>query len=361
MKYSTSIGIDTHSKKNSVCALVDGSGELIETTLSQDPKQLISWIKKQNFPEPLRCCYEAGPTGFNLARALSEQNIECVVVAPSKLPKRSDRKKNDRVDAEWLSRMLAAGSVHQVYIPSKQEESLCHLSRLRAQTASDLKRAKQRVSSFLLMTATEYTLTKRKWTKTFKKWAQRYEFEEPTDTFVFQRKMRVVLNLEEELLIIEDQIESIVKSSKRLSTMTARLCAIHGIGRITAFSLICEVYDFNRFSKGSAFASFIGLVPSENSSGKKTSFGSIAKCGNANLRKLLIEVINIYSKPRKSCCLDNKQVPENIRHKAEKCVNRLYRRRKYLQDKGLNNNKIKVALARELCEWIYWIVIEPAA
>ena len=361
MKYSTSIGIDTHSKKNSVCALNNNTGEITEVTLSEDPEKLIQWIVEQNLAQPLKCCSEAGPTGFKLARALNEAGIECAVVATSKLPKRTDRKKNDKVDAEWLARMLSAGSVREVYIPTTRQESLCHLSRCRAEIAAELRCSKQRVSSFLLQTGVEYTLTKSRWTKTFWKWAKSYEFADPADTFVLRTKLSVVQFFEDLLAYVEDAIESYIKDSEYLSQMVSRFCAIHGIGRVTAFSLVSEVYDFTRFRKGSSFAAFIGLVPSENSSGKKTSHGFIAKCGNPNLRKLLIEAVNIYSRPRKGSCLDNKEVPENIRRKAEKCTVRLYKRSQALKERGLNANKVKVAVARELCEWIYWIAVEPAA
>ena len=133
MRHSTSIGIDAHAKTNSVCALVHDTGEVREARLSSDPAELVAWIRAQRLPEPLRCVYEAGPTGFVLARALEEAGILCDVAATPKLPKRSDRVKSDRVDAEWLARMLESGAVRAVRVPSEREESLRHLSHLRGQ------------------------------------------------------------------------------------------------------------------------------------------------------------------------------------------------------------------------------------
>ena len=316
--------------------------------------------KKNNFTEPLCCCYEAGPTGFGLARKLIEANINCIVVATSKLPRRTDRQKNDRIDAQWLARMLGAGSVRPVHIPTVEEESLCHLSRLRGEVASDLRREKQRVRSFLLVTKTSYTLTKKYWSKTFYKWASSYAFACPADSFVFRYKVSAVLRLEERLTQIEGEIIRIIDASPALASKMARLMCIHGIGKVTAFSLVCEVYDFSRFSRGSAFASYIGLVPSENSTGQKTSHGKLTKTGNSHLRRLLVEAAGCYSRPIKAIKEENVNAPEAVRVKAAKCTSRLKKRRAALKKRGVMANKAKVAIARELCEWIYHIAVMDA-
>ena len=356
MKYCTSIGIDTHAKKNAVCALSTETGAITEDILSEDPAQVIDWIRQHDFDGPVCCVYEAGPTGFGLARALNGAGIECVVAATSKLPYRTDRVKNDKVDAQWLARMLAAGSVRKVYVPTEYQESLRNLSKLRAEVATDLRRAKQRVASFLLKTHTDYTLTKRRWTKTFYRWAASLEFSQPHDTFAFRQKMEAVYRLEDALSEIDDEIRLAVKASKGLSEVVGRLSAIHGIGPVTAFSLAAEIYDFSRFKKGSALASFIGLVPSERSSGKKTSRGPVTKCGNSNLRRLLIEAVHAYDKPYHGL-----GDAETKNTKAVKCRKRLYKRKRTLEERGLERNKVCVALARELCEWIWWVATEKAA
>lgn len=143
MRHPTGIGVDVHAKTNSVCALVHDTGEVREARLSSDPAELVAWIRAQRLPEPLRCVYEAGPTGFVLARALEAAGVPCVVAATSRLPSRSDRVKTDRVDAEWLARMLEAGAVRPVRVPSEAEEALRHLSHLRGRLAGSLREAKQ--------------------------------------------------------------------------------------------------------------------------------------------------------------------------------------------------------------------------
>jgi transposase len=346
-------------KKNQICAIDTKTGETVTTKLSEDPDQLISWINEQGFSLPIRCCYESGPTGFGLARALNDVGIRCIVAATSKLPYRVDHQKNDRIDAEWLARMLDSGAVRSVMIPTVEEESLRHLSRLRGEVASDLRKAKQRVASFLLLTKTSYTLTKKRWTKTFNKWAESYEFTCAADTFTFRMKVVAVLRLEERLSEVEDEILRVIALNPELEQKMKRFQALHGIGKVAAFSLVCEVYDFERFKNGAAFASFLGLIPSENSTGDRNSKGRIAKTGNSHLRRILIEAASCYSRPIKDVKSEDLTVPEPIRAKAEKCKLRLKKKRAALKKRGLIANKVKVAIARELSEWVYHIAVMP--
>lgn len=360
MRYSTIVGIDTHSKKNAVCAIVPATGEIQETILSEDPKQLLAWLGEQGFPEPVGCVYESGPTGFGLARALMAGGVACTVAATSKLSYRVDRQKNDKADAKWLAQQMMAGGVRAARVPTPEEESLCHLSRLRGEVAADLRKAKQRVSSFLLLTGTEYTLTKKKWSKTFCRWAASFEFAQPADTFTFRCKMSAVLRLEERLAEVEAEIMRVIAESPKLSERMARFTCIHGIGKVSAFSLVCEVHDFERFRNGSSFASYLGLVPSESSSGKKASRGPIAKQGNSHLRRILVEAASCYSKPFRAVKSEDAAIPEAVRAKAEKCAIRLRKRRAALRGRNVSANKAKVAVARELAEWIYHIAVMPA-
>lgn len=238
MRYCAGIGIDTHAKSNTVCAIVKEAGEMLAIKLSADPNELISWIERQELPVPLRCCYEAWPTSFGLARALNDADIRCVVVATSKHPYRTDRQKSDRRDAEWLARMLGSGACRPVMIPAREEEALRHLSRLRGEAAGDLRKARQRVASFLL--------TKKRWTKTFRRWAEGYESACATDTFVFRMKMSAVARLEERLLEIGGEIMRVVAACPGLQKRMQGLTCIHGTGKATTFSLVCcEVYGFS--------------------------------------------------------------------------------------------------------------------
>lgn len=360
MKHSTCIGIDAHSRKNALCAIDTETGEKREAMLSADPADTLRWIRESGFSEPIACVYEAGPTGFGLARKLQEAGIDCAVAVTSKLAYPKNKMKTDRADAEWLARQLIAGSVRRVAIPTPEEESLRHLSKLRASAADDLKAAKQQVKSFLLLTGTRYTRTKTLWTRKFFEWAASYEFPEPADTFVFREKVAEVARRQGRLDRIEAEIERIIEASPELRDKAARLTAIYGIGKVTAHSLICEVYDFGRFPKGSSFAAFLGLTPSERSSGEKTARGSITKMGSANGRRLMIEAASAYSRRIPRIPKVPKGVSASVAAEAEKCADRLTRRRRYLEERGVIANKAKVAVARELAEWVWHIMVMPA-
>ena len=360
MKYSTCIGIDTHARKNAVCALDARTGELREATLSSDPAELVRWIEGQGFAEPAMCVYEAGPTGFGLARALRAAGVGCVVAATSKLAYPRDKDKRDDKDAEWLARQLLAGAVRAVCVPSERQESLCRLSRLRAEAALDLRRAKQRLRSFMLVAGIGYTATKKLWTKKFMAWAQSHECGHPADTFAFREKYAEVVRMSERLARVEAEIARAVGEDPALSEKVSRLLCIHGIGRVTAFSLVCEVYDFSRFRKGSSFACYLGLVSSEATTGEHRSLGGITKLGNSNLRRLMIEAAGCYGREAAAAPPAPEGVPAAVAAKALKCRSRLLERRRRLRDRGLAPNKAKVAIARELAEWVYYIMVMPA-
>ena len=360
MRYSTCIGIDTHARKNAVFALDAVTGEVREALLGGDPGELVAWIADQGFAEPAMCVYETGPTGFGLARTLHAAGIGCVVAATSKLAYPRDKDKRDDKDAEWRARQLLAGAVRPVRVPSEREESLCRLSKLRAEAALDLRRAKQRLRSFMLVAGIEYTATKRLWTKRFMSWARTHECAQPADTFTFREKHTEVVRLSERLARIEAEIMRVVGSDPGLSAKMARLLCIHGIGRVTAFSLLCEVYDFDRFRNGGAFACYLGLVPSEDTTGDRRSLGGITRLGNPNLRRLLIEAAGCYGKAPAAAPPAPSGAPAAVAEKALRCRERLLARRRRLRDRGLAPCKAKVAIARELAEWVYYIMVMPA-
>jgi len=358
MKYRTCVGIDTHSTKNAVCLLDTETGEVRRATLPAGAALVAEWLESQRCPKgSTMCVYEAGPTGFGLARALREAGWPCTVAATSKLPQRIDAMKTDRVDAEWLARCLAAGAVRAVRVPSVEEEALAHLSRLRAQAAREKRAARQRVSSFLLLTGTRYTLTKGLWTKTFGRWAESHEFDAPADTYVFRDLYREAEHQAARVAECEAEIARIVAASPELSGRVARLTCLPRVGRVTAFSLVCEVYDFSRFRCGAAFASWLGLTPSESSTGESRRRGPITRRGNRELRRLLVEAASAYPASGAAPRVDASGVPEAVAEKARRCCARLSRRRADLKARGVQANKAKVAVARELAEWVYHIMV----
>jgi len=355
MLYSTIIGIDAHAKTNEICAIDKTTGEIKRATLSADPKETAAWIKALNFSTPLKAVYESGPTGFALARVLGDAGIECSVCATSKLPSRKDKKKTDRSDAEYLARMLDSGSVREVRIPSEAEEALRNLVRLRNDTSKDLTRAKLRVTSFLLLKGIKAPA--KNWTWHFKEWAHQLIFEQEIDTYVFAEKFAEVLRIEERLKAIWGKIEAVIETLPKLKDSIARLKCVYGIGDIVALTVICEVMDFKRFRNAQAFASFIGLTPSEDSSGERRATGAITKTGNTYVRTALIEAANCYFRPSRPYAHQDLSVNPLIRAHAAKCTKRLKKRYASLKKRKKQGNKIKVAIAREMAEWIYHLMI----
>lgn len=358
MKYRTCVGIDTHSTKNVVCALDTETGELAGATLGARPLELVAWLGALGADRgSAMCVYEAGPTGFGLARALGRAGWRCTVAATSKLPRRTDAMKTDRIDAEWLARCLASGAVRPVRVPTEAEESLAHLSRLRAEAARAKRAARQRVSSFLLLTGERYTLTRSTWTRTFGRWAESHEFANPADTYVFRDLYREAEHQAARVAECEAEIARLVAADPALSERVARLMCLPRVGRVTAFSLACEVYDFSRFRSGAAFASWLGLTPSERSTGASRRRGPITRRGNSELRRLLVEAASAYGASSAPARVDASGVPEAVAERARRCCARLRRRRAHLAARGLAPNKAKVAVARELAEWVYHLMV----
>ena len=354
MKYSTAIGIDTHGKTNTICVLDPDTGAMIETTLSGDPGDVAEWINKQRFPLPIMAAYESGPTGFVLARVLVAAGIPCKIAAVSKLAKNPNEKKNDKEDARKLARRIVSGEIYAVWIPSPEQEAGCNLSRLRGEAATDLRRAKQRATSFLLKMGIRYTDGKR-WTQKFRKWAKALEFEKELDTYVFREKLADVYAQEQRLVSIEQRLHEFIDVDLELKALVARLMCIHGIGFVIASALVLEVGDFTRFKNGQSLASYLGLVPTENSSGEKDVKGKITKAGNGHLRRLMVEGASAYSRRSRLDVPSDPTVDSLVRIHAHKGSKRLYKRRNALAKRKKQHNKAKVAIAREMAEWVYYI------
>jgi len=357
MLYSTIVGIDTHARKNTVTAIITETGEIRQTELPAEPGLLVEWISTQELPDPIMAVYESGPTGFPLARTLMTAGITCSIAATSKLPLRKDRKKNDLIDSEWLARQCISGSIRTVRIPTPEEESLRGLNRLRAQAVKDLTRAKKRVSSFLLLRDIRRPGKTRRWSMRFKDWIERLEFDQPIDRYVLDEMVAEVYHLEGRVAGINAKIDEVISSHPWLKEQLDRLQCIHGIGRVISLTLVSEIMDFNRFKNGAAFASFVGLVPSEHSSGDKNAKGSITKTGNAYVRTALVEAANCYLRPFKSYSQSVPTVDPLVRAHATKCTTRLKKRALALKARKKQTNKIKIAIAREMAEWVYHIAV----
>jgi transposase len=352
-QYSTVIGIDAHADTNTVYAMDKTTGTIAEKRLSADPAVLLQWMKTAQLSEPVGCCYESGPTGFYLARELGKANIDCHIAAVSRLPQRRDGKKNDPMDAKTLAHLFEAGQTTDVWVPPVEVEAHKNLSRLRAHASKDLAKSKQRVTSLLLTKGVRFE--EGNWTLAWRKKVKALHLSDPCDDYVLEEYLAEVSHLEGRLKAIEDRTEAFIAAHTEYAQTIARLDSIGGIAKTTAFAFAVEIGDFTRFKSSGAFASYIGLTPSESSTGPHHRTGCITKCGNRYLRYLLIEAVSVYAR--------NINLEKNIdvgldpyvRSEIAKCNKRLKKRQQALKKRGKQANKVKVALARELACWIWHI------
>jgi transposase len=353
MQYSTIIGVDVHARSNTAYALDTLTGAVAQKRLPADAGALVRWIDENAFSAPVCCCYESGPTGFALARELHAQGVGCAVAAVSRLPKASDGKKSDPIDAERLCRLFMSGAVTEVWLPPAAQEAHRSLSRLRAQASKDAARAKQRATSFLL--AKGMSCEHENWTAGWRAWAKGAGFCYPEERWALDEYLAEAARLEARVRDIDARIAAFKAEHGEYGGVIARLEAINGIGPVTAFALAVEVGDFSRFRTAAQFASYLGLVPSEHSSGERRHTGHITKCGNPYLRRLLIECASPCTRARRMAPAAGTGLPPLVKGHIERCNRRLKARRAALDARGKQANKAKCAIAREMAEWIYHI------
>ena len=280
---TVTVGLDVHARSIRLAAV--RADELVEErTLPYDEEAVERLLRR--WPV-VRCCYEAGPTGFGLYRYLVGRGIDCAVVAPGLVPQRpGDRVKTDPRDARKLARLLAGGLLEPIYVPSRELEAARDLVRAREDARLDRMRDRHRLSKFCLrhgrrLPTNSWTIVRRKWLGT-----QRFEFAAQQQTF--DAYVHTVDLVDARIEQLERMIRETAEQSP-WSQLVARLRCLRGIDTLTALSLAAEIGDFNRFKSAEEFMAFVGLVPSERSSGEQRRQGSITKVGNSHVRRLLVE------------------------------------------------------------------------
>jgi transposase len=308
-------------------------------------------------PRPVRVAYEAGPTGYGLARELAKRGVECVVAAPSKIPRASgDRVKTDRRDAELIVRLLLAGKLHAVRVPGAEEEALRDLVRAREGVRVDLMRCRHRLSKLLLRHGIRFE-DGTAWTDRHRQWLSSIELPWPAAhaTLLDVRgAIDALCHRREEL---ERQIVSMLPSSPWRSQIGVLRC-LRGVDTLTAVGLCAEVGDFQRFARAEQLMSYLGLVPSENTTGQQRRLGSITKTGSAHARRLLVEAAWHYrSRPNLGKTLSERQEGQSqeavaVSWTAQKRLHRTWAR---LEQRGKRRTIIAVAAARELAGFVWAI------
>jgi transposase len=281
----TSVGLDVHAR-SIVAAAIDGvTGGLVRARLTPSFEHVRSWLS--DLAGPVAVAYEAGPTGFGLARSLTSAGIRCEVVAPSKLQRPSgDRVKTDARDAMHLARLLRLDEFVAVSVPSVEREHARDLVRAREDARGDLMRARHRLSKLLLRQGIVYS-GGQSWTGAHDVWLRRQRFDSPALQMTYESDYETMLSVQARRDRLDKAI-AVMACGSEFTPLVHRLGCLRGISTLTGFALAVEIGNWRRFT-GNTIGAFVGLVPSEYSSGQSRVQGSITKTGNTHVRRLLVE------------------------------------------------------------------------
>jgi transposase len=351
------VGLDVHAA-TVIAVTVDGeSGELRVRRLSGETAEVVAFCA--GLPGPARVGYEAGPTGFGLARALAAAGVGCVVAAPGKIERPAqDRVKTDRRDAERLARLLMVGGLHAVRVPSREEEALRDLVRAREDVRGDLMRARHRMGKLLLRHDVRYDGAGDNWTQRHRDWLGRVELGDRGAQVTLHDYLGAIDALVVRRDALEATIAELVPRSPWAQTV-ARLRCLRGIDTLSAVGLCAEIGDFDRFARAGQLASYLGVVPSEDSSGQRRRLGSITKTGSRHARRLLVEAAWHYRRPpRRGKTLAARQDGQSahvlaLAWKAQQRLHHTWRRLDH--QRGKRRTLVAVAVARELAGFCWAI------
>ncbi len=349
------VGLDVHKDTISACVLDSSTGEiLLEQQLKNQPAAVARLIKRvrSRFGEP-RCCYEASSCGFVLFRQLRDLRVECDVIAPSSIPRRSgDRIKTDRRDAEKLASMHAAGLLTGIEVPDPELESTRAMLRCRQSLVEELTRTKHRTTQFLLTRGLSYR-DGTNWSQRFWLWMAKVEINE-VDQTVLDTYVHLVHYLEAQISALEANLKEEAEK-ERYREAVAVLSAFRGIAYLTALTLVCELGDIRRFAHPRQLMAYLGLVPSEHSSGNTTKRGSITKSGNTHARKAIVSAAWKYAaRPTRGHPLKRRQLGVNptVIATSWRAQQRLYKRFHALAFRK-PRSVAAVAVARELAGFLW--------
>jgi transposase len=359
-KFSKYVGLDTHKDTIAVAIAEAGRekpryyGEIANT-----PEAVAKLVKKLSpRGEVVSFCYEAGPCGYGLHRQLTHLGHDCAVVAPSLIPRKAgDRVKTDRRDSESLARLHRAGELTAVWVPGPEQEAVRDLTRAREDTKALERQAKQRLSAFLLRHGRLYASGKTKWTKAHGEWLMTLKFEAPVQQIVFQEYVDTVAHLTGRVVALEQEMVRVLDDFS-LAPIVRALMALRGVQLIAALTVVAEIGDLTRFTSPRQLMCYLGLVPSESSSGATTRRGGITKTGNGHVRRVLTEAAWCYRFPaRKTAHLERRagQCSDTAQIIAWRAQKRLCGRYQHLMRAGKLKVQVCTAIARELTGFLWAI------
>jgi transposase len=360
------VGLDVHAQTVAI-AIAEPGGEVrnygavsgcvgvLEKTMSK--------VRKAHPGCELRVCYEAGPTGFVIARRFAQLGIHCTVVAPSLIPNRSgDRVKTDPRDAVKLARLHRAGELTAVNVPDVCDEAIRDLCRARTDAVQDLRRGRSQLKAFLLRNGYRYS-GKSAWTEAHRRYLRELVLPHGAQRVVLEDNVRAITTAEERIQRLEEQMEALLESW-HMKPVVQALMGLRGFQIVSAMVLVSELGGAWRFSNARQLMAYLGLVPTEHSSGGSRRQGGISKTGNSHARWILVEAAQHYRLPPKvSKELSKRQesLSKEIKDCSWKAQTRLHSRTVKLLARGKRKNKVTVAVARELAGFVWAIfrLMEP--
>lgn len=357
MESTTIIAFDQHAATTVAAVLLPGQRTPAIHSLTSESPTILKFVARVQGQHPdARCCYEAGPCGFELQRALTAKGIACEVIAPALIPRRAgDRIKTDRRDASHLAVLYRAGALTAIHIPTDQEEAVRDLLRCREDIRADLLRARHRLSKFLLRHGRRFTATKSTWSPRHHAWLRAQTWPLPALAQTHEAYLRTVDEAVARLRAVETQLEAVVMLEP-LRTRVQRLRCFRGMDDLTALTIAAELGDPRRFPSPRGLMAYVGLIPSEHSSGTKRARGGITKTGNAHLRRVLVEAAWHYRHhPFIGKQLRRRQeaASEPAKQHAWRAQQRLYRRYQHLAARGKPKQHVVTAVARELTGFVW--------
>ena len=357
---TTIIAFDQHAASVMAAVLLPGQQTAATQELSSDVAAIGRFVNRVQRQGPVRCCYEAGPCGFELQRYLRAKEVPCEIIAPTLIPRRpGDRIKTDRRDARQLAVLYRAGALTAIHIPTEQEEAARDLLRCREALLGDVVRARHRLSKFLLRHGRRFTAGTA-WTQRHAAWLQTQRWALPALDQTYRAYRRAVEDAVARMQEVEADLRELLVLEP-LRDRVIRLRCFRGIDDLTALTIAAELGDPRRFPTAPSVMAFVGLVPSEHSSGGSRARGAITKTGNAHLRRVLIEAAWHYR--------HHPFVGERLRRRQQAAAapsvalawtaqQRLCRRFRRLAERGKARPKVVTAVARELSGFL-WAALAP--
>jgi transposase len=354
----TSVGLDVHARSVVAAAIDTSSGEITKARLVPSFEVIIGWLRQLG--GPVAVVYEAGPTGFGLFRALRAAGFECTVAAPSKIVRAAgDRVKTDTRDAVLLARLLRMGEITAVRVPSVGEEAARDLVRSREDARGDLMRVRHRLSKLLLRHGHVY-YGGAAWTGAHDAWMRKIVFELPGTAAAFDADYEAVALTLARRDRLDHQITAMAAGSE-FTPVVRRLCCLRGVSTLTGFALAVEIGDWTRFS-GASIGAYLGLTPSEHSSGESRRQGGITKTGNTHARRLLVEAA-WHHKPsyRVGATMQDRwdHAPAAARARGHAGNQRLHHQWNRFTERKKRPVIANVAIARELAGWCWSLATLP--